>query len=71
METMFINFSKDYDSNKRIVVTKEKAEELYETYKAMVENGDGVCVSLNETRVAFNGEIVQGHCVKRCSNFSL
>lgn len=69
MEIMFINFSEDYDHNKRIVVTKEKAEELYEFYKAMVENGDGVCVSLNKTAIAFNGEIVQGKCVKCETNF--
>lgn len=71
MKIMFINFSKDYNSNKLIVVTEEKAEELYETYKSMVVNGKAVCISLNETLVASNGEIVQGRCVKCYSNFSL
>lgn len=65
----FINYSKDYDHNKKIVVTKEKSEELYELYEAMVLNGDGVCVSLNETLIASNGEIVQGKCIKYKSNF--
>lgn len=65
----FINYSKDYDRHKMIVVTKEKSEELYELYEAMVLNGDGVCVSLNETSIAFNGEIVQGECIKCKYNF--
>ena len=52
-ELRFINYSKDYDHNKRIVVTKEKSEELYEFYEAMV----------------LNGEIVQGKCIKYKSNF--
>ncbi len=68
-EIRFINYSKDYNHNKRIVVTKEKSEELYELYEAMVLNGDGVCVSLNETSIAFNGEIVQDKCIKYKSNF--
>lgn len=68
-EIRFINYSKDYESNKRIVVTKEKSEELYEFYEAMVLNGDGVCVSLNETSIAFNGEIVQDKCIKYKTNY--
>lgn len=68
-EICFINYSKDYGHNERIVVTKEKSEELYEFYEAMVLNGDGVCVSLNETSIAFNGEIVQDKCIKCKTNF--
>ena len=63
MDIHFINYGRYDGSNERIVVTKEKANDLFEYYKSCVPDVYDYA-ALNEAVVAINGEVIQGNCLK-------